>query len=211
MNRQDTYSLLLLAGGKSSRMGTDKAELLYDGKPFFKLLTEKADSLGIRKKYLSGYRRDFPGVRIIPDIYPDRGPLGGIHACMCAMETPYCLVLPVDVPQIPTEVLEKLLRYHECLTEQEQKFPLLLEHGERVEPLMGIYPTEMKETVENEIKEGSAPVFRVLKKWGYRCFQVELPGWQAENINTPDAYQELLTHQEGDTFHAGENYSGKSS
>ena len=211
MNRHDTYSLLLLAGGKSSRMGTDKAELLYEGKTFTELLTEKADSLGIQKKYLSGHKSTLSGIFAVPDVYPNRGPLGGIHACMCAMNTPYCLVLPVDVPQIPSEVLEKLLRYHECLPEHEQKLPLLLEHGERVEPLIGIYPTKIKDAVENIIREDSAPVFRVLKKWGYRCFHMELPGWQAENINTPEAYQELLSHQEGVTSHAGENHLGKSS
>lgn len=211
MNRQDRYSLLLLAGGKSSRMGTDKAELLYKDRTFTAFLIEKGDGLGIRKKYLSGHKSTIPGTCVVPDIYLNRGPLGGIHACMCAIDTPYCLVLPVDVPQIPIEVLEKLLRHHENLTEQEKKFPLLLEHGERIEPLIGIYPTAMKDTVENEIKEASAPVFRVLKKWGYRCFRAELPGWQVENINTPEAYQELLKRQEGDTFHEGENYSGRSS
>ena len=38
---------------------------------------------------------------MIRDIYRNRGPLGGIHACMKEMDTPYCLVLPVDVPQLP--------------------------------------------------------------------------------------------------------------
>ena len=42
MARADNYSLLLLAGGKSSRMGTNKAELLYEGRTFIENLMEKA-------------------------------------------------------------------------------------------------------------------------------------------------------------------------
>ena len=52
-------------------------------------------------------------IHVVSDIYRERGPLGGIHACMKAMDTPYCLVLPVDVPQFPVETLEELLLVHE--------------------------------------------------------------------------------------------------
>ena len=49
MNRDSEYSLLLLAGGKSSRMGRDKAELLFEGKTFQQQLLDKADQAGIHK------------------------------------------------------------------------------------------------------------------------------------------------------------------
>ena len=49
MARQDQYSLLLLAGGKSARMGTSKAELLYEGKTFLQHMLDKAQAVGIEK------------------------------------------------------------------------------------------------------------------------------------------------------------------
>ena len=55
MARQDQYSLLLLAGGKSARMGTNKAALLYEGKTFLEHMLDKARKLGIEKYYISGY------------------------------------------------------------------------------------------------------------------------------------------------------------
>ena len=123
-NRAELYSLLLLAGGKSSRMGEDKAELLMDGESFLSCQIKKADRLGIREVYISGHdagRGYFPEwrskkqlhIHVVSDIYRERGPLGGIHACMKAVDTPYCLVLPVDVPQLPVEMLEELLLVHE--------------------------------------------------------------------------------------------------
>ena len=54
MVRRDRYSLLLLAGGKSARMGTSKAELLYEGKTFLEHMLDKAHALGIEKCYISG-------------------------------------------------------------------------------------------------------------------------------------------------------------
>ena len=107
--KKDLYSLLLLAGGKSSRMGRDKAELLLGEKSFLECILEKAEMLGIRKKYLSGHGWEGKGVRTVPDRYRERGPLGGMHACFSVMDTPYALVLPVDIPQISMSVLQILL------------------------------------------------------------------------------------------------------
>lgn len=53
--RAELYSLLLLAGGKSSRMGEDKAELLLDGDSFLSCQIKKAEKLGIHKVYVSGH------------------------------------------------------------------------------------------------------------------------------------------------------------
>ena len=49
------YSLLVLAGGKSSRMGRDKAKLLLGEKSFLECILDKAEMLGIGETYLSGH------------------------------------------------------------------------------------------------------------------------------------------------------------
>ncbi len=196
MEMRKKYSLLLLAGGKSSRMGQDKAKLLYEGKTFIENLIFKGRELGIEKIYVSGFSGIQEDIQVVWDIFPDRGPLGGIHACMKQMETPYCLVVPVDVPQIPVEVLEELLEFHEknCEKSMRKKIPVLLEHGERRENLIGIYPVEMVDFIEDLIREHSAPVYRILKNWGFLCCKMDIAQWKVENINTQEAYQELLSH-----------------
>lgn len=198
MDRGDKYSLLLLVGGKSSRMGKNKAELLYKGKTFVQQLIDKSRALGITDIYLSGYHQEEERVHIVWDIFPDRGPLGGLHACMKEIETPYCLVLPVDVPQIPQEVLEMLLSHHEesgsVLAGKE--VPLLLKHGDRKEHLIGIYPVLMMDAIEERIKDHSASVHGMLEDWGYNCLSMDIPDWQVDNINTPEAYRVLLGKEE---------------
>lgn len=194
MNKKEQYSLVLLAGGKSSRMGSNKAELIFEGKTFTQVLLEKAKALGIGQICVSGYVED--GVETVWDIYPEIGPLGGIHACMNHVKTKYCLVIPVDVPQIPMEVLKALLKYHEsiCETKGEKSLPVLLKHGERRENLIGIYPVRMKDFIEERIKNQRLSVHGMLDQWGNICFEMNVPDWQVENINTRENYEELLKY-----------------
>lgn len=189
MARQTQYSLLLLAGGKSARMGKNKAELTYDGKTFLELMLDKAQQLGIDQFYISGYDSPRADVHTVWDHYQDRGPLGGLHACMKAMDTPYCLVLPVDAPKLPQSILEALLARHEA---RETEKVLIWEHGVRQEPLIAIYPVAMADTIENLIREQSAPVFRALSVWGYDRLRLEMDEEQILNVNTPEAYRRLL-------------------
>ena len=196
MERSKVYSLLLLAGGKSARMGTNKAELLYEGKTFLEHMLEKAQQLGIQTFYISGYCSSREDVRTVWDQYEDRGPLGGLHACMKVMRTPYCLVLPVDAPKLPLSILEALLQQHEQRTDDNV---LIWEHGVRQEPLIAIYPVASADTMEALIREHSAPVFRFLDTWGYRSYRLEMEEEQIINVNTPEAYRKLLG-QGGETI-----------
>ena len=194
MNRADNYSLLLLAGGKSKRMGANKAELLYHGKTFVENLLDKAEQLGIEKVYLSGYPKAVRNAEVVPDVYQEVGPLGGIHAGLCRIETPYCLVLPIDVPQIPVEFLDDMLVYHEKnrTTREEKKLPLVLERQEFLEPLIAIYPAELSKAIEERIKGQVLSVFRMIKSWGYESYYGDVEEPRIANINTKEDYERLL-------------------
>ncbi len=194
MIQRDNYSLLLLAGGKSLRMGSDKAELLYEGKTFVENLIGKAHVLGIKQIYLSGHSESDNNVEVVWDIYPGIGPLGGLHSGLHHMKTKYCLILPVDIPQIPEEFLEALLDAHEkqLLDPEMEKFPLIVERDGFLEPLIGIYPDIMLEFIEERIKEQNLSVFRMLKQWGSTSFVADIPAWQIANINTKEDYENLI-------------------
>ena len=187
--RHEQYSLLLLAGGKNARMGAVKAELLYEGKTFLAHMLDKARQLGIQKIYISGYESPDNTIPSVSDYYENRGPLGGLHACMRTADTPYCLVLPVDAPKLPVEILEALLARHEQRTSEKV---LIWEHGVRQEPLIAIYPVAMADTIEDLIRERSAPVFRALDIWGYDRYRLEIEDNLILNVNTPQAYNRLL-------------------
>jgi len=101
------FSGFVLAGGRSSRMGTDKALLEFDGR------TLLARALDVLHRLTPEVRIVGPAARfaaygpVVEDIYPGRGPLAGIHAALSSSATELNLVLAVDLPF----VTESLLRF----------------------------------------------------------------------------------------------------
>ncbi len=187
------YSAVILAGGKSSRMGDNKAMLKWNGSTFLQHSVFRMKQLGIENIFVSGnYAREYK-IESVDDIYPDRGPLGGMHACITKANTPYCFVVPVDAPNIPLFVLEEMISYHQkIISETPDRNPVVLwEHGERKEPLIGIYPVEIASCIEKLISDAPAPVFRMLDRWEYICHRIEISKDMIVNVNTRENYKEL--------------------
>ncbi|MCC7259481.1 MAG: molybdenum cofactor guanylyltransferase [Alphaproteobacteria bacterium] len=94
---------VILAGGKSSRMGHDKAQLRYGGKTLLEHMEALLRSAGISQVYISHAEH-------IADVIPGHGPLSGIHATLKALHGKYAqlLYVPVDMPQISPARLRAL-------------------------------------------------------------------------------------------------------
>lgn len=185
------YSMIILAGGKSRRMGTDKADLLYQGKTFLEIQIEKGQTLGITDILVSGYRGEIlnknPNVRVIPDRYVQKGPLGGLEACLREALYEKCLVLSVDVPLVPTKELKKLLQCSEKNKEQ----ITILKHGEKEQPLIGIYHRNTADGMCREIEEGKGSVFAFINRNGYQVYETSESADFFRNINDMEAYREI--------------------
>lgn len=180
------FSFILLAGGQSRRMGRDKASLDLLGATLLESQLEKAQMLGVDDVLLSGVR-EVPGVRCIPDELPDRGPLGGLHACIRQARHEHCIVLGVDTPLLPADALRELATAHlRC-----NKPITLAVHGEKLEPLVGVYSSALSHPIERLIRDGGAPVRALLRENPWQSFHTELPEVLWSNCNTPEEYQAL--------------------
>src|SRR5438552_4706439 len=97
---------VLLAGGKSRRMGRDKATIEWRGRPLWEWQIEKLRALCVEKIVLST-QSDVPwrppDVELLPDIPPSRGPLSGLAAALASTEADQLLALAVDMPFMSTE------------------------------------------------------------------------------------------------------------
>ena len=74
---------LILAGGKSTRMGgRHKGDLVFKEQTFLERIIEelKVEAETVWISYGTLIRREYPGCQIVQDEYPDRGPIGGFHA-----------------------------------------------------------------------------------------------------------------------------------
>jgi molybdopterin-guanine dinucleotide biosynthesis protein A len=131
------FSAVILAGGKSSRMGCDKAWLPLDGQPLLAQQIAVVRKLKPVELFISG-RADTDysslGCPVLTDEFADAGPLAGIAAGLKAASAPLVLVLAVDMPDMTSGALRRLL---ERCTPGVGIVPRV---NHRVEPLAAYYP-----------------------------------------------------------------------
>ncbi len=95
----------VLAGGKSSRMGRDKALLPFRGRPMVEIAVEKLRSFCAAVS-VAGNREDLAGFApVVRETRVDAGPVAGIEAGVKACREPWALFMPVDVPLVPARFL----------------------------------------------------------------------------------------------------------
>jgi molybdopterin-guanine dinucleotide biosynthesis protein A len=105
----------VLAGGRSSRMGHDKALEVLDGRTLAAGAVNLLRSAGLTV-LIAGARSELADLApIIPDEALDLGPLSGICSAFAAIETKFGIVAPVDMPFLPASLLKYML-WHACIT-----------------------------------------------------------------------------------------------
>jgi len=97
----------ILAGGRSSRFGANKALADWFGAPLIAAITEKARTVTEKVFIISNdevpYR--FLDIPVYPDIYPGMGPLSGLHSALSHAASNRVMVLACDMPLLNTDLL----------------------------------------------------------------------------------------------------------
>ena len=190
---------IILAGGRSSRMGTDKAQLPLGGQTLLERQAEKLRALGIDDILISGAAVSLPCARLIADRVPGCGPLGGLYACFSAAKHQNCLVLCVDVPLVPLRSLAELLEAHlEGDTDA-----TLLEQGGFPEPLLGVYRAALAEQIAPLLRDGEFAVRAFLRRIRLQTVPYTGDALLLTNCNTPEDYRKLwaLTEEQSGNCH----------
>jgi molybdopterin-guanine dinucleotide biosynthesis protein A len=132
-------SAVLLAGGESRRMGTDKATLSFRGKPLWQIqldLLRKLEPAEISVSARTDPAWRPPDVHFVADDLPSRGPLSGLAAALARMHAKHLLALAIDMPFMT----EKYLKF--LCGQIEPGCGVLPKIDNRAEPLAAIYPQE---------------------------------------------------------------------
>lgn len=141
MIQKEQLTGVVLAGGKSQRMGEDKAFLELNGQSFLqgilqlvKGLTKEVMVIANTKEYEA---LDIP---VYQDVIKDCGPVGGIYTAMKMAKTPYLLVLSCDIPLLNVAVLEHLIEKSllcdvNILTTEEHWHPLTAIYNSKTIPM----------------------------------------------------------------------------
>ena len=106
------FTLALIAGGKSSRMGRDKAFVPLAGKPIIERILARTADLGQAETILITNRPQayaHLGLPMFADILPEKGALGGIYTAIARSAHPYTLALACDMPFVNARLLRYML------------------------------------------------------------------------------------------------------
>ena len=173
---------VVLAGGGNKRMGIKKAELKLGDQTLLEIQVQKLRQLGIEDIMVSGYDEAPDATRAVADVYPGKGPLGGVHACLKAAGKPACLVVSVDTPLVPAEVLASLIEAHEGDA-------TVLAHDGMIEPLLAVYDTSLHARAEELILSESWSMRRMSANPAVK--KVEYTGDMdlLLNCNTPEDFE----------------------
>ena len=176
---------VILAGGQSSRMGSDKALLSIENHNFIQKLCATFSFFG--EKMIARGDREMPvdvAWPAISDVYPHHGPIGGLHAALkhCESEVLFCVAC--DMPLIAKTIYTKL---EEEMDDDTDVVIAVTEDG-KYHPLCGLYRKSVGNIMEEHILCGNNRMMQVLKKVRTKVVDVNSEEYGLYNINTPEQY-----------------------
>jgi molybdopterin-guanine dinucleotide biosynthesis protein A len=144
------FDAVILAAGRSSRMGRDKAWISVDGEPLLARQIGLARQLGPGQIFISGRAdadyREF-GCRVLIDEVPDAGPLAGIERALQESSAPLLLALAVDMPGMELPFLRRLAA---VCTGTAGAIPRV---NGQIEPLAAFYPKGAHSMAQTLLRE----------------------------------------------------------
>jgi molybdenum cofactor guanylyltransferase len=137
--KQVYHAAFILAGGKSSRMGSDKGLMPFRGKPMVLIVAEVLSGSfeSIRIISNSDAYTKF-GLEVIPDDIPGIGPIGGIVTGLKKSATEWSFFAACDMPLITTDLIKNLTDQIDNQNTSACDAILFL-NGNRIEPVFGLY------------------------------------------------------------------------
>lgn len=184
---QSNITGIILAGGKSSRMGKDKGMIHLAGKP---LISYSIDALKpfCDQILISSNSENYElfGYPVYKDIFPDSGPMGGIYSCLLQSSTSLNLVLSCDMPLVSQSLIKYILDKND---ENSISVPI---HGDNfIEPLCASYSTKTIPYFKKLIGQRNLKLIDLINMVPSRQIRLDssLPFYKPDlflNINHPD-------------------------
>ena len=179
----------VLAGGRSTRMGADKALLQWGNETLLHRALNLAGAVAEEVRIV-GDATKFGGFTsaVVEDVYRDRGPLGGIHAALSSTASDLNLMLGVDLPLMKSEFLAYLITQ----ARKSGAFVTVPNAGGGFQPLCAVYRREFASVAEESLRAAKNKIDRLFSKVSTRVIEEEelvRAGFSADmfrNVNTPE-------------------------
>jgi molybdopterin-guanine dinucleotide biosynthesis protein A len=197
---KEDVTAFVLAGGKSTRMGREKAMLELGGRTLLERALKLASSAAAAT-IIVGPRADFEAYgRVVEDVYPGQGPLGGIHAALGVTCTELNLILAVDTPFLEARFLLYLVEQ----ARESGAVVTLPRTADGFHPLAAVYRRAFRETAERALGEGRNKIDALFAEVETRILEAadleKLAFAPAifENLNTPQDVERARARGRGE-------------
>jgi molybdenum cofactor guanylyltransferase len=195
MAEQRDIAAYILAGGKSSRMGRNKAMLEFGGAPLVARIAELAARVTGAQPTIVGRSDEYASLnlRVLPDDSPGIGPLGGIATALGDSRVKWNLILGCDLPFLTGDWLEYLIRRAIC-----SHADAIVPYGDAgAEPLCAVYHKRCSANVAATIARGIRKVTDALAELNVERVdpvewkQFDSDGLLFKNLNSPKDVEEI--------------------
>ncbi len=181
-------TVAILAGGRSERMGRDKAEIVWRGETLLARTARIALETDSPVIVVGRERPDdwpHPEVTFVPDAFVGQGPLGGLATALQAAGCPV-LALACDMPLLTVEALRWLM------LQERGTHGVAVRNGENGEPLFSIYTPAVLPLIDRQMATGRRSLQALIASGDFRNVTAP-PAIAAHlaNVNTPEELGQL--------------------
>jgi molybdenum cofactor guanylyltransferase len=176
---------IVLAGGRSRRMGTDKSMLPIGGRPMIDHICRQLRGT-FRRVLISANdvaKFSFLGLDVIPDRVPDEGPLRAVASALEASQSELNLVVSCDIPWVRLPVVRRMLA-----TAKEADIVIPVTEDGQEQPLFAVYRRSMRRHLEAALASGARRFTDVYGPCRVRRMELGEADWFA-NLNTRADYE----------------------
>jgi len=194
MNDVDDVTAFVLAGGKSTRMGKDKAFLEFRGRILLARGLELAAGAVSEVRIVGDPRKFAAFGTVVEDIYRQRGPLGGIHAALKSSSTELNLMLAVDLPFVQPDFLKYLI----SAARDTKALATVPRASDGLQPLCAVYRREFAKAAEHSLAQGKNKIDALFGAVETRILRPEelseagFSGQMFRNLNTPEEFEKAI-------------------
>lgn len=190
MEEKNELTGIILAGGKSSRMGYDKGLAMVNGKKMiehvYAALSQVVDKVII---VANSNSYDYLNLPVYEDMYKEIGPVAGIYTGLSHSTTEKNLIVACDMPFVSPQLFIRILEH---IGNNQIVVPTVNNH---LEPLCGFYKKEILEELKEIIEMEVYPVHRVIEFFDHLALKINEEEMHADNlftnINKPEDIEQI--------------------
>ena len=184
---------IIMAGGRSRRMGQDKTILKINGTPVIKYIFDQLrshfDQILVSSNNIA--KHSFSGVKVVPDEVANKGPLMGIASALRVSQNDINFVIACDIPEVDIDLIRRLIK-------KNRNFDAVLPQTgpSQYEPLFAVYKKSTLAAIDESIISGNYKILDPLKKCKVNYVKLHRAE-QIKNLNTMSDYLQFVKEKSG--------------